>query len=108
MEHPKSLRDLETRIANSILLDGMIPVVGCRAFCVYTIIKLFANYTTGLSYPTTTTIMELAGIGSHHTIRKDVLTLQANGYLTFEYRKPRNSKGVEYGRKRYFYKLLDR
>ncbi len=100
------LSDLETRTPNAQILNGMIPEVGFRAFSVYTIIALFADYTTGISYPKTTTIMELTGIGSHHTIRKDVKALQVKGYLTYELRKPRTADGVEYGRKRYFYTIV--
>lgn len=101
---PKSLRDLDTKFRNSILLDGIIPTVGESAWAVYCIIKLFADYTTGLSYPKQTTIMELTGLG-RTAVRSARRKLQAEGCLTYEFRKAADLSGLEYGRRRYFYKL---
>lgn len=107
MTGKQKLRDLTTNLPNSILLNSMIQVVGRNAFSVYVILSLFADYTTGISYPKQSTITELTGLGKF-AIRNAREKLQANGLITYEFRRPVDSKGIPYGRKRYFYTILDR
>lgn len=99
------LRKCHARIPGADLLDGMIKEVGKSAFCVYTILKLHANWITQDSYPTQETITRLTGM-DHKTIRKAMTRLVETGYIIdLDYRRAVDTHGKEYGRVRYFYKL---
>ncbi len=101
----KTLEDLDTIIPNSEI--SKIPKIGLPAFAVYSVIRKHADYTTGISYPTTATLMTMTGIGSINTIRKIRELLRTEGLLTYEFRKARRLDGSEYGRDRFFYTLTN-
>jgi len=98
-------RQLQTRIHNGMLLDGIPATVGRDAWVVYDILSLFHNWTTGLSFPTHKRIMELAGISHRKVLLKYIKRLEQTGLITVEFRKNRDKNGNPVGRKRYFYWL---
>lgn len=102
---PKTFDQLKTHIHNAMLLQEVIPAVGLRAWAVYSIIALYADYTTGISYPTYITIKALTGIGDNRTVKSCVKKLEEAGLLKTYLRKARNTEGAEYGRIRTFYYL---
>ncbi len=86
-------------------MPGLTGVKGLAEFKVLHAISMYANWDTGVSYPSQKTIMDTTGIGSSRTVRNAVQRLADKGILSFEMRKPKNQDGVEYGRKRYFYTM---
>ena len=71
---------------------------------VYACIASYADWATGEARPTFNTINLDTGI-STDTIRDSTRWLETIGVISVKFRKAVNSKGNEYGRKRYFYTL---
>jgi hypothetical protein len=98
----KKLQQLKTVIHNAVVFNHLKNMSDAEK-SVYWVIAMHANWTTGASCPTHERIMELAGIGSHNTVTKAVEDLAEKKLLTYQFRRPRDKKGNEYGRARYFY-----
>ena len=101
---PKKLQQLHTRLHTGMLLDGMIAEVGEKAFAIYVIISIYADWHTGKACVAQSTIRRLTGITDHRTIRHHLNILVTCGYLQYEFRKM-VVEGEEQGRKRYFFTL---
>jgi len=93
----------QTRIYNGWKHDYLPNLTG-NEFKVYFCIASYCDWQTGRGCPTFKTISAEAGV-CVDTVHNAIKRLKDVGVIDFEFRKARNKDGVEYGRKRYFYKL---
>lgn len=105
MEEHEYRRDpqLQVRVCIGWLEDYWLCMTSAD-YSVYACIASYAGWTTGEARPTFKTINLDTGI-STDTIRDSVRWLETIGVISVKFRKAVNSKGKEYGRKRYFYTL---
>jgi len=84
--------------------DDYLPQISGNEFKVYSCIASYCDWQTGSGCPTFATIAKRTGV-PYDAIHNAILHLKEVGVIDFEFRKARNEEGIEYGRKRYFYKL---
>ena len=114
MAHKKTSRLLhryQTRLHNAWIKD-YLPDLNESELKVYLVLAMHAHWEIGTCYPRMELIAKEAGLvyGKKRTphlkkLKKTIISLRDKGLITFEYRKPKDKDGVEYGRKRYFYTL---
>lgn len=98
-------RDKRLKIYHGLIQDKA-EEVGAMAWGVYTFIAMHANWETGVSYPSQKRLMKYADIKDRRTFIKVIDKLRDADLLTYEIRKSRDQAGKEYGRQRYYYKLI--
>ena len=69
----------------AMIENGDVAKMGPHAFTVYAVIKAHANFNTGQAFPALETIAEKSGM-SLAQVKRELKTLEANGYLTKEKR----------------------
>jgi hypothetical protein len=104
----KAFRQLKLQLHHGFLQDYLPAFNGSEGLAelkVYHAVAMYADWDSGVSYPSKATIMRTTGIRSTRTVVKAIQRLATKGVLSFEVRKPLDKNGSQYGRKRYFYTL---
>ena len=106
------LHRYQTRLHNAWLRD-YLPELNEAELKVYLVLAMHAHWEKGYAYPGMSRIARMAGFTYGESkekldtkrVKRAVQSLQKKGLIEFEYRKPKDKDGVEYGMKRYFYTL---
>ena len=105
MEKKKRRRNRQHQVRLYVgWLDDYQPLLTGNEVKVYNTIASYCDWQTGRGCPTFTTIAKGSGVHKD-CIHDAIVHLKEVGVLDYEFRKAKNAEGVEYGRKRYFYKL---
>ena len=99
-------RNLELRLKRGLIADYLVKLSEAE-LKVYLIIAAHASWITGIAYPSFNTIKIETGIAKECTISRAIRSLESKKLITIEFRRAKRKDGTEYGRKRYFYTLLD-
>jgi len=84
--------------------DDYLPQITGNEYKVYSTIASYCDWQTGRGCPTFKTITRCTGV-PQDAIHDAIVHLKEVGVIDYEFRKAKHADGVEYGRKRYFYKL---
>jgi DNA-binding Lrp family transcriptional regulator len=70
-------------VFKAMIDNGELKKMGTSAFATYCVIKSHANFSTGIAFPSITTICEKSGI-SERQVKTDLVTLEKLGYIIRE------------------------